>query len=289
MNSCVQQSPATAVPARAVAPLTNPDQLLRMPAVSALTGLSASAIWKGVKARSFPSPVRIGATAVAWRGSALQEWISGRPVATAENAGADKQRQRAPKFGAVNPASTAEAVRASPVQAFYRENERVGRLRRWAEPRGLAMRLIEVTSVFPAPNGVEVPDDLQPSIDEVYRLASIAGAVSRRQPGRRGGGAFNRPVTSVRLTGIRLSVRWSFCANLDELARLFVDPVGARAPCEYGEFAGRRIDHPAGVFFDDFEDIPVLAMHVVMRGSSAVPRLFLWTVVSPSTAAGEVR
>jgi prophage regulatory protein len=60
-----------------VAPL-----LLRMPTVMRLTGLGRSTIYRLVAARKFPSPVRLGPRAVAWRSSDLDQWSESRPVAT---------------------------------------------------------------------------------------------------------------------------------------------------------------------------------------------------------------
>lgn len=61
----------TAVPAK-------PGKLLRLPAVEERTGLKKSTIYAGVKAKTFPAPVRLSARAVAFREEDIDRWISGR-------------------------------------------------------------------------------------------------------------------------------------------------------------------------------------------------------------------
>jgi prophage regulatory protein len=51
-----------------------PTQLRRLPQVQELTGLSRSTIYQFIADGKFPSPVRIGARAVAWRESDLLAW-----------------------------------------------------------------------------------------------------------------------------------------------------------------------------------------------------------------------
>lgn len=60
-----------------------PGRLLRLDAVENLTGLRKSSIYTYMasKAHGFPTPVRIGARAVAWREADILEWISGRTEA----------------------------------------------------------------------------------------------------------------------------------------------------------------------------------------------------------------
>ncbi|OIQ72397.1 prophage CP4-57 regulatory protein (AlpA) [mine drainage metagenome] len=55
-----------------------PGKLLRLPAVEERTGLKKSTIYAGVKAGTFPSPVRLSARAVAFREESIDSWISGR-------------------------------------------------------------------------------------------------------------------------------------------------------------------------------------------------------------------
>lgn len=55
-----------------------PGKLLRLPAVEERTGLKKSSIYAGVKAKTFPAPVRLSARAVAFREEDVDRWISGR-------------------------------------------------------------------------------------------------------------------------------------------------------------------------------------------------------------------
>jgi prophage regulatory protein len=54
------------------------ERLLRLPDVEKLVGLRKSAIYAGVKAKTFPAPVILGSRAVAWPESAIQAWIAER-------------------------------------------------------------------------------------------------------------------------------------------------------------------------------------------------------------------
>ncbi len=58
----------------------SPGRLLRLPGIEALTGLKKSTIYGHMANKNdpFPAPVRIGARAVAWRESAVLEWIAAR-------------------------------------------------------------------------------------------------------------------------------------------------------------------------------------------------------------------
>lgn len=55
-----------------------PDKLIRLPAVEDRTGLRKSTVYAGVRAGTFPAPVRLSARAVAWRESDIDRWISDR-------------------------------------------------------------------------------------------------------------------------------------------------------------------------------------------------------------------
>lgn len=67
-----------------------PGRLLRLESVENLTGLRKSSIYTYMasKAHGFPTPVRIGARAVAWRESDVLAWIAGRTEARPQ--GGDK-------------------------------------------------------------------------------------------------------------------------------------------------------------------------------------------------------
>ena len=55
-----------------------PGKLLRLPAVEERTGLKKSSIYAGVKAGTFPAPVRLSARAVGFREEDLDRWICER-------------------------------------------------------------------------------------------------------------------------------------------------------------------------------------------------------------------
>lgn len=75
----MQRTPAdsSSVPSDPVAPV-----FLRMPTVMRMTGLGRSTIYRLIADRRFPSPVRLGPRAVAWRRSDLDRWSEARPEAT---------------------------------------------------------------------------------------------------------------------------------------------------------------------------------------------------------------
>lgn len=55
-----------------------PGKLHRLPATMEKTGLGRSSIYAGVKAGTFPAPVRLSARAVGWRDEDLDKWVSER-------------------------------------------------------------------------------------------------------------------------------------------------------------------------------------------------------------------
>jgi prophage regulatory protein len=55
---------------------------LRMPSVIQITGLGRSTIYRLIADRKFPSPVRLGPRAVAWRQSEIDKWSDARPIAS---------------------------------------------------------------------------------------------------------------------------------------------------------------------------------------------------------------
>lgn len=61
-----------------VASTKKPGMLLRLPAVMMRCGLGRSSIYAGVKAGTFPAPVRLSARAVGWREENLDRWVSER-------------------------------------------------------------------------------------------------------------------------------------------------------------------------------------------------------------------
>lgn len=59
--------------------------LWRMPTVQAYTGLSKTEIYRRIRGEDggFPSPVKLGPRAVAWRASDIQSWVASLPAARA--------------------------------------------------------------------------------------------------------------------------------------------------------------------------------------------------------------
>ena len=53
-----------------------PAVLLRISAVKSRIGLSRTSIYNGVKAGTFPPPVKIGVKAIAWLESDVEAWIA---------------------------------------------------------------------------------------------------------------------------------------------------------------------------------------------------------------------
>ena len=61
-------------------PDTTLDSLLRLPRVKMTSGLSRSSIYENIKNGTFPTPIKIGKRAVAWRESDIQKWLNSRPL-----------------------------------------------------------------------------------------------------------------------------------------------------------------------------------------------------------------
>jgi prophage regulatory protein len=54
------------------------NTVLRLPSVKARTGLSRSSIYLRINQGTFPRPISLGARAVAWVETDINEWISDR-------------------------------------------------------------------------------------------------------------------------------------------------------------------------------------------------------------------
>jgi prophage regulatory protein len=55
-------------------------QLLRLPAVTALTGLSRSTIYRLMQADAFPKGLKPTARTIAWRSTDIAKWIESRDL-----------------------------------------------------------------------------------------------------------------------------------------------------------------------------------------------------------------
>ena len=54
--------------------MQNNQRFLKLPAVIALSGKSRSSIYAAIKDGQFPAPVHIGARAVAWTSTSIEQW-----------------------------------------------------------------------------------------------------------------------------------------------------------------------------------------------------------------------
>ncbi len=52
--------------------------ILRLPKVTAKTGLAKSTIYKKIAAKEFPCPISLGAKAVGWLESDIENWIESK-------------------------------------------------------------------------------------------------------------------------------------------------------------------------------------------------------------------
>lgn len=59
-----------------------PEHHLRRRSVETITGLSRSSLYAMMDAGDFPRPVRVGKRAVAWPQSAIENWLTSRPLST---------------------------------------------------------------------------------------------------------------------------------------------------------------------------------------------------------------
>ena len=57
------------------------DRILRPREVTQVTGLARTTIWRGVKAGTFPKPVRLTPSAIGWCQTDLAHWLAERRAA----------------------------------------------------------------------------------------------------------------------------------------------------------------------------------------------------------------
>ena len=55
-----------------------PRRILRLPEVERRSGRARSSIYRDVAAGLFPAPVKIGARAIGWDESRIEQWIASR-------------------------------------------------------------------------------------------------------------------------------------------------------------------------------------------------------------------
>jgi prophage regulatory protein len=56
-------------------------RIIRLPEVTETTGISRSTLYRLVRARLFPAPLRLGKSAIGWTTEAIQQWIAERESA----------------------------------------------------------------------------------------------------------------------------------------------------------------------------------------------------------------
>ena len=59
--------------------------ILRLPAVRAVTGLSRSTVYNRISEGSFPTPISLGGRAVGWIEAEIQGWLEDRIQASRQN------------------------------------------------------------------------------------------------------------------------------------------------------------------------------------------------------------
>ena len=64
-----------------LAAASNPDALLQVSTVMALTGLSRATIYRWIKLNLFPEPIKLGPGCVRWRAGVITEWLQARGAA----------------------------------------------------------------------------------------------------------------------------------------------------------------------------------------------------------------
>jgi prophage regulatory protein len=71
-------------PTRLLGPIAPPpiERLLRIASVMDVTSLSKASIYRKVADHSFPAPLKIGKSRVAWKQSAISEWMAKQPPST---------------------------------------------------------------------------------------------------------------------------------------------------------------------------------------------------------------
>jgi prophage regulatory protein len=54
------------------------EKFMKLPAVMAQVSLQKSAIYAGIKNKTFPAPIKLGTRSVAWTQSSINHWINER-------------------------------------------------------------------------------------------------------------------------------------------------------------------------------------------------------------------
>lgn len=68
---------------------THPSEtVLRLPGVKGISGLGRSSIYAGVKAGTFPAPIKLGDRAIGWLSSEILTWVQSRAAKRINTTGA---------------------------------------------------------------------------------------------------------------------------------------------------------------------------------------------------------
>lgn len=62
-------------PSQTAATAQNPDALLKLQTVAEVTGLSGPSIYRKVRAKQFPAPVKNGARCTRWNAGQVTAWL----------------------------------------------------------------------------------------------------------------------------------------------------------------------------------------------------------------------
>lgn len=76
--------------------LPRQTQILRLPDVLAMTGLSRTAVYTLVGSNDFPAAIKLGAKSIGWYLSDIERWLASRPLASIGAAGKEAPTQSAP-------------------------------------------------------------------------------------------------------------------------------------------------------------------------------------------------
>ena len=82
-------------------------RILRLPEVVRRTGLSATSVYRAIRAGTFPVQVKLGKRGVGWREGDVETWIEGRePIDMDEFRGVARHRRNTKGGGAHGSANT---------------------------------------------------------------------------------------------------------------------------------------------------------------------------------------
>ena len=182
----------------------------------------------------------------------------------------------------------ARADRSVTAQAFFRELDRVARLRAWATERSLELRLVEL-GFSGVPGVVACPDSLVLGMHEHHLIRALAAQLNMRNPARSVGRGGMRRAGTVRAFGVRFHVQWAPTSERGDLGPLFMDRAGWPVTTHTYQPNGRTGLHPSAVFHEDADGGLVLGFMPTAWDDASAVRVFVWSAVEKklqSAAAG---